>query len=294
VSYDEGGTFSCLFWTVLISVILLSIAYFVAFKLYFTQDRLSSQINNFVYSTFHRNSQIDHASFSPIGKFEFRNLQISKRGASAFRPQGSINALQANVKMYRLPLGQVWIDDFYIDAFNLTLTYDGLKKFNYLGLLEDINKFITSKPFLKTLIVDKINISAGEIFLISGKRTFIFRNVLLESDKLDADNFLNANLSFDAGTKNINQTTHFSATLRFDKSSNIIYVSDIRCNTIALPMEGKIFLKDNDILSAQFSVSTLQRNIRRVLVDIIGQDLYKEFDSLIDDMKGELKVVYLK
>jgi hypothetical protein len=286
-----------LFWWVLIIAFIFALLYFIAFKFYFTQDRLSKQLNNFISATTHRASTIDQISISPIGNFKLNNLKISQRGSILFQKQAQISSLQADVKVYKLLFGKIDVKNLTIKNFSLDLTYKGLLRFDYLGLFDNINRFFlqkyTDKNFSEIVVIKDIDIDDGNISLIKNNKKIFFKNISLKSPKLDATNFFKASLSFSLNTANISPPLNLSMSVNFDKTQKLISITQIKLNTIALPIEAKVYLNNKGIISSEFIVNTSKDELNSLLQKTTPQTSQNTLTQLINDT-AEISVVYLK
>ncbi|MDR1952802.1 MAG: hypothetical protein LBQ37_04765 [Elusimicrobiota bacterium] len=296
----EKGVFSFLFLSVVAFAAVLSISYFVAFKLYFTQTRVIKAAHSFIYSVINQESRIYHASFSPMGNFQIKKLEILRSGDYSNLPaRATISTLDTKIKLYKLPLGKISMKDFNINGFDFYFTYGEIKKFNFVKMINNANSYISRSfqgdSFSDIVKIENIRIDNGVVSLFNDKRTMIFRRILLESSVFDSDTFFDGRLFFYLESRSAAGYINISMDFRFDKNENVIYISKVKIDGIDMPGEGKIFLKNSGGFNAQFFVDESREITRQTLINIIGNEIsYNEFSAFLDDIKEDFQITYLK
>lgn len=123
-----------LFWLVIIFCLFI-IAAFIAFKIFFTEEKIKSYIINYAHTELNREVTFDKLSFNMIG-FNLENFAMSEK--STFADGIFIKAKQLIVKINVLPLlhKEVTIDTLGIDGMYVEIKRDEEGKFNFDDIIE--------------------------------------------------------------------------------------------------------------------------------------------------------------
>jgi hypothetical protein len=283
------GAFSFLFKSIIVLAAILSTAYFIALKLFFTNEMMAETLKTFTNNVFERDSQAANINLAPILNLNIKKLEISEKGASNFIAQAEAKSLDASLKIHQLLFKKLWFGAIDIRGFNLKASYKGITRFEYGKSLERINgyvrKFIDA-DLLDILLIDDINISGGDITLTTKNRTVTLKNFSLEGSNFDGQKPFKSSVFFYAESKNIKSYVNITADLLYNRREQIIYISNLKCDGISVPGEGRIFIREDSPLECEFDIAQSRAQIRRLLITSMGERAFTEFGAFLDELTG--------
>ena len=283
------GICSFFFKTIIVLAAILSVAYFIAVKLYFTQEMMAETLKNFTNNVFERDSRVANINLSPMLSLNVRKLEISEKGASSFIAQAGVKSLDTSLKIHKLLFKKLWIDSLEIRGFDLKVSYGGIRRFEYGKSLEKMNAYVrrfVDEDLLDILAIDDINISGGDITLTAKSRTVLVKNFSLEGSDFDAQKPFKSSVFFYAEIKNVKSYVNVTADLLYSKREQIIYVSNLKCDGISVPGEGRIFIRQDAPLEGEFDIAASKAQIRRTLMTSMGEKAFTEFGAFLDELDG--------
>jgi hypothetical protein len=290
------GIFSFLFKSIIVLAAILSVVYFIALKLYFTNEMMSDAFKTFTNNVFERDSRAANINLTPILSLNAKKLEISEKGSSNFIAQAGVKSLDASLKIHQLLFKKLWFSSIDIRGFNLKVGYRGITRFEYGKSLERINgyvrKFIDA-DLLDILAIDDINISGGDITLTTRNRTVVLKNFSLEGSNFDAQKPFKSSVFFYAESKNIKSYVNVTADLLYNRREQIIYISNLKCDGISVPGEGRIFIREDAPIEGEFDIAGNKAQIRRMLITSMGERAFTEFGALLDELTG-FRIFYSK
>ncbi|MCL2145222.1 MAG: hypothetical protein FWH43_07020 [Endomicrobia bacterium] len=265
---------SVIFFLVILFFILVFAGYIIAFKLYFSSDRLINKTKHLARMTFQRDVNVSGMSFSPFGTFNSRSFSMAARGSFEKGTLININKMSAKINLVKLFRRELHAGEFFIDGMNIMLNYENNKKFDYAAFFSNL-QFIFMREgkrvgILKKIEIKNIDIQNANVFLRLDRGNVKFANIALMSRQFGIDDNFSGDISFDFEFKG----RQYGAVLKFeyDNVSNEIKIPQLRCEELMLTADGNIGLLENGRISLDFNVSAAEPFFTGILEKITGNN----------------------
>ena len=267
-------------------------AYIIAFKLYFSSNRLINSTKHLSRMTFQREIKVSGMSFSPFGLFNMRSFSMAAKGGFQNGSLIGINKMSAGVNLLKLMRRELIAGDLFVDGINIKLNYENSKKFDYESFFSNVKLIFMQGGkrigLIKKIEINNIIIQNANVDLLLDRGNVKFKNIVLMSDLFESVDNFSGDISFDFEFQN----RQHSASLKFQgyqgDTLTTLNISELQCKEFLLNAYGNINFLENGKISLDFNASAAELFFTGILEKITGVNYLKDAavsSEIIEDIK---------
>lgn len=268
-------------------------AYIIAFKSYFSSNKLIGATKHLSRMTFQRDVKVSDMSFSPFGTFKMRSFSMAAKGGFDNGTLIGINKIIANIKPTKLIKRELYIRELSVDGINLRLNYENKRKFDYVLFFSNARFILMEKGkrigLMKKVEIKNITIKNVSIDLMLDAGKIEFKNLVLMSEIFDSGNNFDGDISFDFEFNN-KQYKAF-AKFNYDTQEDQINISDLTCKEFSLSANGKISFLDRGRIALDF-IASADRSFFDDFLSVVTGENYLENIKTSSQKIENIKIFY--